>query len=278
MIIKTMKNFILIDKNIWKTWGVFIWFFLIVIKANAQPYDSLLSYFSQKEQIPRYQVQVIAVYPHDPQAFTEGLIYDNGFLYESTGLYGESSLRKVDLNTGEVIHLVKVEDQYFGEGLTLVDSTLIQLTWESKAAFLYDKNTLELEKAVCYPYEGWGITYDGNHLIVSDGSNLLRFLDPRNFCLIRELPVSSEEKPIEQLNELEYVDGKIYANVWHTDIIIIIDPQNGEVVGWIDLTSLEEKRNTGEDVPNGIAYDAKDNRLFVTGKRWSHIYEIQIPD
>ena len=272
-----MKNFVLSYKAIYKILGVTVWLFVIFVRLDAWCYDSLALYLSRNEDIPHYPAQVVAIYPHDPQAFTEGLVYEDGFLYESTGLYGESSLRKIDLTTGEIIHLVEVEGRYFAEGLALVDSNLIQLTWKSKVAFLYCKDTLELEKTLYYPYEGWGITYDGNCLIVSDGSHLLRFLDPVNFSLMKELPVNLGDRPIDQLNELEYINGKIYANVWYTDIIIIIDPQSGEVVGCIDLASLEEKRNTGEDVPNGIAYDAENNRLFVTGKRWSHIYEIQLP-
>ena len=156
-------------------------------------------YLSQNEDIPYYLAQAIAIYPHDPRAFTEGLVYENGFLYESTGLHGESSLRKVNLSTGEIIHLVEIEDQYFGEGLTIVGSTLIQLTWKSRVALLYHKDTLELEKTLYYPYEGWGVTYDGSHLIVSDGSNLLRFLNPVDFSLIRELPVSSGENSLTSL-------------------------------------------------------------------------------
>ncbi|MDI3542733.1 MAG: glutaminyl-peptide cyclotransferase [Candidatus Atribacteria bacterium] len=273
-----MNNFIFSDKIIPKILVITVWLFPIFTGTEAQCDDLLTSYFSQERHIPCHQAQVVAIYPHDPQAFTEGLIYDNGFLYESTGLYGESSLRKIDLNIGEVVRLVELRDQYFGEGLALVGSTLIQLTWKEKIALLYDKNTLELKKTVYYPYEGWGITYDGNHLIVSDGSNLLRFLDPRDFSLMKELPVSLGGKSIDQLNELEYINGKIYANVWYTNIIVIIDPRNGEVVGWIDLALIEEKRNTGENVPNGIAYDTENNRLFITGKRWSHIYEIQTPD
>ena len=275
---KDMKKFTITGKITWRILGAVVWFFLIFTKADAQSYDSLALYLSQNEDIPYYLAQAIAIYPHDPRAFTEGLVYENGFLYESTGLHGESSLRKVNLSTGEIIHLVEIEDQYFGEGLTIVGSTLIQLTWKSRVALLYHKDNLEPEKTLYYPYEGWGVTYDGSHLIVSDGSNLLRFLNPVDFSIIRELTVSSRRKLIYQLKELENINCKIYANVWHTDIIAIIDSQDGEVVGWIDVSQLEEKRNTREDVPNGIAYDAENNRLFVTGKRWSHVYEIQLPE
>lgn len=274
--IRNMSYFTALGKTIGSIWGVALYLFFASAGASSLSHDSLALYLAQNKQIPHYLARAVATYPHDPQAFTEGLIYKDGFLYESTGLYGESSLRKIDLTTGEIVHLVKVEDQYFAEGLTLVDSTLIQLTWKSKTALLYHLDTLQLEKVLYYPYEGWGITYDGSHLIVSDGSYLLRFLNPGDFSLIRELPVSSGEVSIDQLNELEYIDGKIYANVWHTDIIVIIDPRSGKVAGWIDLSPLEEKRNTTEDVPNGIAYDAEEGRLFVTGKRWSCIYEIQL--
>ncbi len=196
---KDMKKFTITGKITWKILGAVVWFFLIFTKADAQSYDSLALYLSQNEDIPYYLAQAIAIYPHDPRAFTEGLVYENGFLYESTGLHGESSLRKVNLSTGEIIHLVEIEDQYFGEGLTIVGSTLIQLTWKSRVALLYHKDTLELEKTLYYPYEGWGVTYDGSHLIVSDGSNLLRFLNPVDFSLIRELPVSSGENSLTSL-------------------------------------------------------------------------------
>lgn len=256
--------------------GIFLW---ASVRVHAQSPGSLASYFSQNSQLPRYQAQVVATYPHDPTSFTQGLVYKNGILYESSGLYGESSLRKVELATGKVIQQVKLKDRYFAEGLTLLDGTLVQLSWKSQRLFRYRQDTLELISIQEYPYQGWGITYDGNHLITSDGSHILRFLDPEKLSLVRELAVTSGGRKIERLNELEYINGKIYANVWQTSLVVIIDPQEGEVVGWIDLSCLEErekKSNQWENVLNGIAYYPEGNQLLVTGKRWSRIYQIKL--
>lgn len=256
--------------------GIFVF---ASVRVHAQSPNSLASYLSQNSQLPRYLAQVVATYPHDPKSFTQGLVYENSMLYESSGLYGESSLMKVELATGKVIQLVKLEDQYFAEGLTLVGNTLAQLSWKSQLAFCYHKDSLKLTKTYNYPYQGWGITYDGNHLITSDGSHILRFFDPQDFSLFKELAVTSGTRKINRLNELEYINGRIYANVWQTNLIVIIDPHGGEVVGWIDLAHLaekEEKSNQWENVLNGIAYRPEHNQLLVTGKRWSQIYQIKL--
>ncbi|GIV85068.1 MAG: glutamine cyclotransferase [Candidatus Roseilinea sp.] len=224
-----------------------------------------------------YTYTVVGTYPHDPTAFTQGLVYADGVLYESTGLYGRSSLRRVALETGEVLQRHDLPAEYFGEGLTLFDGRLIQLTWQNHTGFVYDAASFALQQTWAYPTEGWGLTHDGAHLIMSDGSATLRFLDPTTFQVQREVLVTDGGRPVVRLNELEYVNGEVFANVWQTDRIARIDPKTGRVLGWIDLSGLlapEERR--GADVLNGIAYDAQDGRLFVTGKLWPKLFEITL--
>lgn len=223
--------------------------------------------------------QIVRVYPHDPNAFTQGLVYLDGHLYESTGLNGRSSLRMVDLQTGQVLQHHELPAEYFGEGLTNWGSSLVQLTWKAGTAFVYDRFSFALQRTLHYSGEGWGLTQDGKNLIMSDGSSVLRFLDPRTFRDIRRLPVVDEKgHPVLDVNELEYVRGEIYANVWHTDRIARISPRTGRVVGWIDLSGLMDKRQLSDPdaVLNGIAYDSKFDRLFVTGKLWPKLFEIKV--
>lgn len=223
--------------------------------------------------------QVIRVYPHDPEAFTQGLVYVDGRLYESTGLNGHSSVRMVDLETGRVLQQYEVPPQYFGEGLTDWASDLVQITWRNETAFVYDRFSFRLRRTWHYRGEGWGLTHDGQALIMSDGSAVLRFLDPNSFREIRRISVHDEKRrPIADLNELEYVAGEIYANVWHSDEIARISPQTGAILGWIDLTGIIDKRELSSDeaVLNGIAYDRKSGRLFVTGKLWPKLFEIRV--
>ena len=217
-------------------------------------------------------------YPHDPHAFTQGLIFADGHLYESTGQYGQSSLRMVDLETGHVLQSVPVDAHYFAEGLAAWSSTLVQLTWQNHTAFVYDRFSFRLLHTLSYPGEGWGLTSDGKALILSDGTPNLRFLDPATFHELRRISVTDHGKPIDQLNELEFVRGEIYANVWHSDRIARIAPRTGAVIGWIDLTGLlpGNMRSSSEAVLNGIAYDAHTNRLFVTGKLWPRLFEIKV--
>lgn len=198
-------------------------------------------------------------------------------LYESTGLYGRSSLRRVALETGEVLQQRDLPAEYFGEGLALFDGRLIQLTWQNNTGFVYDAASFALQQTWTYPTEGWGLTHDGAHLIMSDGSATLRFLDPRTFQAQREVLVTDGGRPVGLLNELEYVNGEVFANVWQTDWIARIDPQTGRVLGWIDLSGLlaPEERQAA-DVLNGIAYDAQNGRLFVTGKLWPKLFEITL--
>jgi glutaminyl-peptide cyclotransferase len=222
--------------------------------------------------------RVVKAYPHDSQAFTQGLIYLDGHLYESTGLNGHSTLREVDLESGRVLKEIEVPQQYFAEGLTNWGSTLIQLTWKKHVAFVYDRATFRLLKTFHYPWEGWGLTQDGKHLIMSDGSETIHFLDPDTFKQVRKIRVTDRGKPVTNLNELEYIHGEIYANVWMENRIARISPSTGKVLGWIDLSGiLPSVEVQGEGaVLNGIAYDAAHNRLFVTGKDWPRLFEIQV--
>lgn len=225
-----------------------------------------------------YTYQVIATYLHDPEAFTQGLLFADGVLFESTGLNGRSSLRRVQLETGAVLQRRDLEAQYFAEGLALVGDRLIQLTWQNQVGFVYDRDSFDLLQTWSYPTEGWGLTYDGQHLIMSDGSDTLRFLDPQTFAEVRRVRVADRGQPVERLNELEYVNGEVFANVWLTDWVVRIDPSDGRVVGWVDFSGLlgEADRQQPVDVLNGIAYDPKTDRLFVTGKLWPKLFEVRL--
>jgi glutaminyl-peptide cyclotransferase len=223
--------------------------------------------------------QVIQAYPHDSQAFTQGLIYIDGYLYESTGLEGRSSLRKVDLSTGQVLQKYDVPAEYFAEGLTDWGTNLIQLTWKSHTGFVYSRYSFALLRTFKYEGEGWGLTHDNTHLIMSDGTAYLRFLDPQSFRITRRIHVVDETgHAVDNLNELEYIGGEIYANIWHKDEIVRISPETGKIIGHIDLSGIIDKRTLGEGdaVLNGIAYDAASRRLFVTGKLWPKLFEIKI--
>ncbi len=225
-----------------------------------------------------YAYKVVNTYPHDQNAFTQGLVFEDGFLYEGTGLYGSSTLRRKELETGQVLQMHELPSQFFGEGITIYEDKIIQLTWKSNLGFVYDKDTFELQKEFNYPSEGWGITHDEKHLIISDGTPILRFLDPKAFKVVDQIEVHKHGLPLTSLNELEYIQGKIYANVWKTDCIAIIDPKTGKVDGWIELKGILSLEDYGRpiDVLNGIAYDAKSDRLFVTGKLWPKLFEIDL--
>lgn len=223
--------------------------------------------------------RIIRTYPHDPTAFTQGLLFVDGHMYEGTGLRGRSSIRMVDLATGRVLQRYNLPGEYFGEGLTDWGSTLVQLTWESHKGFVYDRFTFSLLRTFTYEGEGWGLTHDDKQLIMSDGTSYLRFLDPKTFREVRRIHVTTPNgQGIEDLNELEYVRGEIYANIWHSNRIARISPKSGRLLGWIDLTGLldESKLANTDAVLNGIAYDARDNRLFVTGKLWPSLFEIKV--
>lgn len=223
-----------------------------------------------------YTYEIIESYNHDEMAFTQGLEFIDGFLFESTGLYGESTLRKVDLKTGRVLEIIDLQDQYFGEGITIMNDTIIQLTWISNKGFVYEKDSLELISEFTYPTEGWGITNDNSQLIMSDGTSNLFFLDPNTFQPIKQVQVIDKE-PVSNLNELEYIQGKIWANIWNQDKIAIINPETGIVEGWIDLTGINNEDSQDQNkVLNGIAYDSEKDRLFVTGKKWAKIFQIEV--
>jgi len=230
-------------------------------------------------KVPEYGYRVVHVYPHDRSAFTEGLFYQDGFLYESTGLNGRSAIRKERLETGEVLQSRPVPPQYFGEGIVAWKDRLIELTWQSQVGFLYDLSTLAPFADFHYPGEGWALTKDDHRLIMSDGTPDLRFLNPDTLQEIGRVTVTDEGQPVRNINELEYVKGEVYANIWQTDRIARIDPNTGHVVGWIDLAGLlpeADRRAAPVDVLNGIAYDAGHDRLFVTGKLWPKLFEIKL--
>ena len=228
-------------------------------------------------QIQGYEIA--HTYPHDSRAFTQGLLYVDGHLYESSGLRGQSSIRMLDLNTGRVLQKYDLPADYFGEGLTDWGSTLVQLTWQAHKGFVYDRFSFALLRTFSYAGEGWGLTHDDKQLIMSDGTSYLRFLDPKSFRETRRIHVTTENgQEIPDLNELEYVRGEIYANIWHSDRIARISPKTGKLLGWIDLNGLRDPSTAAnpDAVLNGIAYDAKENRLFVTGKLWPKLYEIKV--
>lgn len=228
---------------------------------------------------PVAQYRVVHVFPHDPEAFTQGLVYLDGFLYEGTGLNGRSSIRKVRLENGEVLQIHKVDPQYFGEGIAIVGNSLFELTYTTEVGFIYDRTSFERTGTFTYKGEGWGLTQDGKRLIMSDGSSYLRFIDPGTRKEISRLQVRDGGKPVERLNELEYVKGEVLANVWQTHRIARISPKTGQVLGWIDLSGLLTAREAETaDVLNGIAYDAPQDRLFVTGKQWPKLFEIKVLD
>ena len=228
---------------------------------------------------PVYGYRIVKVFPHDPGAFTEGLFYQNGVLYESTGLEGQSFIRKVDLDTGKVLQQRPLDPQYFGEGIVAWQGRLMELTWKNGIGFVYDLDTFTPRSSFRYDGEGWALTHDDRRIIMSDGTPELRFLDPKTLKETGRLTVTEDGKPVFNLNELEWVKGEIYANIWQQNRIARIDPGSGKVLGWIDLTSMalvEGSRGRQVDVLNGIAYEAAHDRLFVTGKLWSGLYEIKL--
>jgi glutamine cyclotransferase len=224
-----------------------------------------------------YRYEIVNVFPHDRTAFTEGLVFLKGVLYESTGLNGQSDLRKVDLSSGRVLQQVRLSSQYFGEGMAVLGGKIYMLTWKNQKGFVYNQESFEPEGEFSYTGEGWGLTTDGHSLIMSDGSNEIRFLDPSNFAVIRKISVTHRGLPLTQLNELEWVKGELYANIWQTQTVARIDPSTGRLLGLIDFSGLlrpDEYR--GVDVLNGIAYDAASDRLFVTGKNWPKLFEVRL--
>lgn len=236
------------------------------------------STFGADHSTPTESYRIVHIYPHDSSAFTQGLVYVDGMLYEGTGLNGRSSIRMVDLNTGRELQQHDLPAKYFGEGLTDWKNDLIELTWRSHTGFVYDRFSFRLLKTFAYPWEGWGLTHDSQYLILSDGTAVLHFLDPGTFRQVRQITVTDQGKPVLNLNELEYIHGEIYANVWMKNKIARISPATGNVLAWIDLSGLRpaSTRWNGNAVLNGIAYDHKNNRLFITGKLWPKLFEIKL--
>ncbi len=250
----------------------------------------------KKSAVPVYTYEIVNTFKHDDKAFTQGLIFHNGFLYESTGEYGRSSLRKVELESGKVVQKKDVAKEFFAEGMTIFNDKIYQLTWQHYTAFVYDLETFNPIKEFRYQGEGWGLTHNGTNLIMSDGTHILRFLDPETFNVTRTVAVLQETgKPLFLLNELEYVKGEIWANIWHSEetltgttqgrlpnigkpnYIARINPESGKVVGWIDLADISpDDDNDGENTLNGIAYDEATDRIFVTGKEWKKLFEIKL--
>jgi glutamine cyclotransferase len=246
--------------------------------GGAVPVAVGASTAQSSSSVPIDTYQVVASWPHDRSAFTQGLEFYQGVLYEGTGLNGQSSLRKVDLETGKVLQQRDLASEYFGEGITVFHGKIYQLTWRSHKGFVYDVNTFRPLGEFSFTGEGWGLSHDDGFLIMSDGTNLIRFLDPVSFETKRTISVFSEGAPLTGLNELEYIRGEIYANVWTRNYIVRIDPANGGILGWIDLNGLLSAADQEQsvDVLNGIAYDERNDRLVVTGKLWPKIFQIKL--
>lgn len=253
---------------------------LLFYRYPPKTQEGSVSAVKISEATATYGYKITRTFPHDPGAFTQGLVYyKDNILYEGTGMWGESSVRKVDLETGRVLQSRELPPEIFGEGIVVWKDRIIQLTWQHRKGFIYDRETFTLLREFSYPTEGWGITHDGARLIMSDGSSTLFIWDPETLQEIGRIEVRDENgQPVVRLNELEYIKGLIYANIWQTDRIAIIQPETGRVVGWIDLAGLlkPEDRSPKVDVLNGIAYDAQGDRLFVTGKYWPKLFQIQL--
>jgi glutaminyl-peptide cyclotransferase len=252
--------------------GQLLWLAALLPAAAATP-------AKPGKPVPTHYVEVLRTYPHDVNAYTQGLFYKDGFIYESTGLLNRSSVRRVRLETGEVVQKRDLAAGYFGEGITWWGKQLIELTWQSEVGFVYNLETFAPEKRFSYPGEGWGLTRNDEEIIMSDGTAHLRFLNPKTLRETRRMQVTANGVALDKLNELEWVEGEIYANIWQTDKIARIDPKTGAVIGWVDLKGILPAKDYIDghtDVLNGIAYDAKQRRLFVTGKHWPKLFEIRI--
>lgn len=247
----------------------------VATQADAQQQTQVTA----PARVPTYTYEIVRGYPHDPGAFTQGLVYHQGVFYESTGLNGQSSLRKVEIETGRVLQKIDVPAQFFAEGLALFNGRLHQLTWQNRRGFIYDLNSFNLLNTFEYTGEGWGLAHDGTSLILSDGTDQIRYLDAGDFRVRATIRVHDNGRPITLLNELEYIKGEIYANVWQTDRIARIDPKTGRVTAWVNLSGLlspEDRAGRSVDVLNGIAYDEAADRLFITGKYWPKLFEIKL--
>ena len=252
---------------------LFLLFILVICSVNIAHAQA-----STEQDIPVYTYMIVNAFPHDHEAYTQGLIYSDGYFYESTGKRGQSTLRKVDISTGAPLQWHHLAENFFGEGITIFQDRIIQLTWESYTGFVYDKESLVVLEEFYYNTEGWGIASDGERIIMSDGSATIYFLEPGTFAVIDQIEVTANGIPIRNLNELEFVQGEIYANVMPSNRIARIDPDTGTITGWIDLTGILNtvKQGYAVDVLNGIAYDEENDRLFVTGKLWPRVFEIRV--
>jgi len=249
----------------------------LVIVLSVAAFYTYLSLSQKPELEPFYTYHVVEKYPHDPGAFTQGLVYHDGVLYEGTGLYGGSSIRTVELETGEILRKVDLPRSLFGEGIAILDDKVYQVTWREHTGFAYDLE-LNVESTFSVPNQGWGLTENGTHLILSDGTSTLSFIDPLTMKIVEAVTVAYEGDEVKLINELEYIEGKVYANIWLTDNIAIIEPSTGDVVSWIDLEGLQSELDTtkGIDVLNGIAFDRETGKIYVTGKKWPNLFEIQL--
>jgi glutaminyl-peptide cyclotransferase len=260
--------------------GLILVFLLLICRCQPVVASEIpvLQKNATSDSTPVYGYKIVNTFPHDPDAFTQGLIFSDGFLFESTGLHGRSSLRKVELETGIVLRNQPLSNRYFAEGLTAWKDRLIQLTWTTRIGFVYNRETFLRVGEFRYSTEGWGLTNDGENLIMSDGSSILRFLDPETFQEKRKIQVKDRSTPVWFLNELEWINGEIYANIWQKDVVARISPQTGQILGWVDLSGLRALlgREGSPEVLNGIAHDLDRDRIFVTGKLWPKLFEIKI--
>jgi len=252
-------------------------FFIVLLQSAQGPGgEEAPIHPCRRHFAPLFKVGIVKKYPHDPEAFTQGLIFANGFLYESTGLNGRSSLRQVELETGRVLKKYDLPARYFGEGLTLWNGSLVQITWHSGKGFIYNLESFAPEGEFSYAGEGWGLTHDGTSLIMSNGTEELIFLDPATMAPEHSLRVRDGSMAVQRLNELEYIKGEIFANIWQEDFIAIISPKTGEVAGWLDMSALRDQVPPSAEALNGIAFDPGKGRIFVTGKLWPFVFEIEV--
>lgn len=249
-----------------------------VNKQMAEPQEIQAKTSTNTRMPPSFSWEVLETIPHDIRAYTQGLVYYDDYLYESTGQYGSSTIRKINPETGQILKKVSIPDAYFGEGITIFEDKIYMLTWESRQCLIINLETFKIENTFSYQGEGWGLTDDGKYLIMSDGTNLLRFIDPAMRQVVKTLPVSYNSRPVSQLNELEYIEGKIWANLYGEDRIAIIDPVTGAIENVIDFSELRklEKSNPYAEVFNGIAYNKISKNIYLTGKNWSGFSRIKI--
>lgn len=259
-------------------------FVFIICRGNENPVDFDLSASKESQlekllknaNIPEYSYQVMTTYPHSKNAFTEGLVFDNENIYESTGLYGHSALRKIQISTGKILKEYALPTRYFAEGLTRLDGQLYQLTYHEHTGFVYDPNSFQVKNSFSYQGEGWGLTNNGQELIMSNGSSSVSFINPKTLKTTHRLNITAGKDKVDSLNEMEFINGLVYANIWPTSIIVMFSPQNGAITGWFNIKGLKPALSCRECVANGIAFDAGKNLLLVTGKNWPVMYGVRL--